>query len=227
MIIDKLKLAGFRLLLTATMFCVMVNIVYAHPENRLTDVDEGKNVQAPPEVQEMFDRLVDAAPYSAKALSLYVNTTPILNAYANGAAQVVIYTGELNFALRDNNDPEQLVSVIAHEISHWTRLHVTLRSLSCNSSLEASRNCEREADYYGVYLMFKAGYDCDGARRAWHAYNNRFGAGSGQGSHPGSYERELQTTKVCNYLKTTGTMPPDLYYEKEPAPQQPTEPLKQ
>ena len=106
--------------------------------------------------------------------------TDEVNAYANGANQICVYTGLLKFV----NDDAELAGVIAHEIGHIVNNHVAKQSIvsAITSSAIANANVdervrtgaaiannltmkkmsrteEYEADITGVDLMTKAGYN--------------------------------------------------------------------
>jgi hypothetical protein len=117
-----------------------------------------------------------------------------VNASADGA-HVFVTTGLLRYA----NDDADLAVVLGHEFAHDVMRHrrrldskgLPLRALGDLGSTPRSLNTtEREADYVGLYLTARAGYDISKAPDFW----RRFAADYGDSvyarwSHPGSAER--------------------------------------
>jgi predicted Zn-dependent protease len=61
---------------------------------------------------------------------------------------------------------------------------------------------EREADYVGLYLMARAGYDYPAARDFWRQYGADFGASRyAQWSHPGSLERATNIAATVEEIR--------------------------
>ena len=100
-------------------------------------------------------------------VSIHVSSTPVLNAFALPGGQIMLY--EKMFDTTDNE--AQLVSVIAHEISH--ELHndfmVLWRDYKHDEDvdgpggvLEQSVKFEAAADLTGAHLMYGAGWDPNG-----------------------------------------------------------------
>lgn len=207
---DKLaKTIGFKLLLIVALFTVIVNIAHA-------EEDTYKNVKPPLDAQEIFDNLQFAAGGASQHIKFSVNTNPILNAYMDSNNNLVVFLGALNFSLRDRNDKDMLAGIIGHEIGHKMLGHVGLFS-NCNKDPAHSRDCEREADKYGIELMWRAGYDCDGDARFYSEVIKTWG-GDDSGpysSHPSDKERLNWSTRACKALKTTGQGIPVDYETKD------------
>lgn len=67
-----------------------------------------------------------------------------------------VTAGMLRFAPSDDD----LAVVLGHELAHLILKHVTVRRA-------ASRRYEQEADYVGLYLAARAGFDVSGAPEVW------------------------------------------------------------
>lgn len=202
--IYKLKLIGFRLLLIAALFSVMINIAYGAEED---DGVKYKILKAPPDVQMIFDKLLSVSRVPGE-VTLYVSTSPVVNAYTTPSAEVVVFQGTLNMVMRDNNSADQLAAIMAHEISHYAFKHVGIKGLYCQSSKAANRNCEREADSEGIKLMSDAGFNCEGAAGFWRDSLSRWGDSyTPNSSHPSDTERLANAKRSCSVYVKTGLLP--------------------
>ncbi len=88
--------------------------------------------------------------------------------------------------LDDTRDDDELAFLIGHEMSHNILGHhvrlegegVSFGMLSAFGGGAAKiRETEEEADYLGVYIMARAGYDPSAAARFWVRFNHAHGAG--------------------------------------------------
>ncbi len=112
----------------------------------------------------------------------------VLNAYADGS-NVIITTAMMQFA----SEEEELVNVVAHEYAHNIMKHVqskkgnfilgTLAGLAIDAAIGGgnmatqlgqsigaqsySVSFEQEADYVGLYIFARTGYDADKAIGFW------------------------------------------------------------
>ena len=147
-----------------------------------------------------------------------------INAYADGDSINVLY-GMLNFAT-----PYELTIVLAHELAHNIMKHTSKQEK--NAILGAiidigaaigkidtqgafmkiggkaySQEFEKEADYIGLYIMARAGYDVDNAAKFWRkmADNNpqniKTIKSNFYSSHPGSAERYILLEKTSAEIK--------------------------
>jgi predicted Zn-dependent protease len=208
--LDNLKLIGFRLLLIAAMFSVIVNIAYAAEAE---EEQEYKFLKPPKEAQEVFDRIQKISGGSSGQINFRVHTAPIVNAYMDQDNNLVIFLGTLNFMIRDRDDKNMLANLIGHEVGHKMWGHVAPASI-CFSSAVNSRDCEREADQYGIWAAHRAGYDCSSASKFYKDMIETFGESrytDPESSHPSNYERMEWTKKACEVLKETGKLIPVNY----------------
>lgn len=145
-------------------------------------------VPAPPEMQKMFQRLKDAAGPGAQHATLEINksVTGVANAFTFPDGSIVVWQGELNF---DKGHPGFLEATLAHELGHVIHQDHTPRRQQMDS-----KQVEKEADIYSVWLMNKAGYGCKATYEYFKEMIKIQGPGHGGDSHPSNQER-------YNYLK--------------------------
>jgi len=148
-------------------------------------------------------------------MPVYVTKTLMLNAYADGDA--ITFSPVMCEALRDD---DHLSIIVGHEIAHnllghydeamsgyvggmvaesviGTLTGFNLGGTVANAGAMAfSKDREREADYYGLYLSAYAGYDISVAPDMWRAFAHASGGGSGGVSHPSSSERAARAMLV-------------------------------
>jgi len=100
-------------------------------------------------------------------VNIHVSSTPVRNAFALPGGQIMLY--EKMFDTTDNE--AQLVSVIAHEISHelhndfmvlWHDYKHDMDVDGAGGVLEQSVKFEAAADLTGAHLMYGAGWDPNG-----------------------------------------------------------------
>ncbi len=144
-----------------------------------------------------------------------------VNAYTDGE-NIVLTAGMLDFAT-----DSELALVIAHELAHCTEGHVDKKKTNAllggimgaavewavtgvptfgtitQSTMEAgaiafSQAFEQEADYVGLYLMARAGFDTEGAADFWRrmAERNPVASNNFRGTHPPTAHRYLQLYKT-------------------------------
>lgn len=94
-----------------------------------------------------------------------------LNASADGT-YVQLTGNAANFAAND----DELAMLIAHEFAHNVRHHRTLLD-RIGRNRSAVRETEADADYWGLYLLVRAGYDGDRAIRFWDRFERKTNAG--------------------------------------------------
>jgi predicted Zn-dependent protease len=204
-----IKRVLFSLLLVIALFSVIVNI--AHGEE-LQDDHKYEFLKPPQDVQQIFDTLRAASGGAAHDIDFYVHTAPFLNAYMDSTNKLVVYVGLLNFTIRDRANIDMLAAVIGHEIGHKLWGHVSATSL-CFSSPENSRDCEREADQYAVWILHTAGFDCAGDADFYRAIIDTWGDSpkTYNSTHPSDRERMLWSERACKTLKETGRLIPVEY----------------
>lgn len=108
----------------------------------------------------------------------------MLNAYADGYA--IVFSPVICEALRDD---DLLAIVVGHEVAHNLLGHY-------KDGLAGSKDREREADYYGLYLAAHAGYDISLAPELFRAFGHATGGGSGGFTHPSWPERSARAMLV-------------------------------
>ncbi len=150
---------------------------------------------------------------------LYLNSQDEINAYADGHA-IALTRGMLRFVMDDRD----LALVITHEISHNSMGHITKKQgnvllgsladllisaatgvhtgiFSNLASTAFSQEFEAEADYVGLYLMARAGYDLEGVADFWRRMSVEHSGSIDIGStHPTSPERFLSINATTREL---------------------------
>ncbi len=81
-----------------------------------------------------------------------------VNAYADGR-RISVTKGMLWFA----RDETELAMVLAHELAHNVMGHAG----SLSGAFSDKKSLEAEADYIGLYILARAGYDIDRASQFW------------------------------------------------------------
>jgi len=139
-------------------------------------------------VQDMGEKLVEHSPETEQSFTFKVTTSEQVNAFAIPGGFCYVNLGLIRMA---ENEAE-IAAVVGHEVNHVTRRH-GMRSLQRAMGIELlgtalssdprsatavqlvsqaggmvamrsfGREDEREADYYGVEAMYKAGWDPRGA----------------------------------------------------------------
>ena len=171
-----------------------------------------------------------AEKYCPQTVLLVDGTSP--NAYTDGKI-IAITEGMLEFAT-DN----ELALVIAHELAHCVEGHISKKQLNSllagilgtaaeniigmpqgtisNATLAKgaqafSQEFEQEADYVGMYLLARAGYETKGAEKFWRkmAEKNPVAANNFHGSHPSTAYRYvlLARTQAEIEQKKAGGLP--------------------
>ena len=117
-----------------------------------------------------------------------------VNASADGV-HVFVTTGLLRYA----NDDVDLAVVLGHEFAHDVMHHrrrLDSKGFARNvlgelgSTPQSLNTAEREADYVGLYLTARAGYDISRAADFWRRFAADYGDSAyARWSHPGSAER--------------------------------------
>jgi len=141
------------------------------------------------------ERTVTVTGAAACRSAVQLDLSNARNASADGHI-VTITQGIADFAEND----DELAFVIGHELSHNILGHRifldgthTRRGLfaGMGENGERLRDTERQADYFGVYLLAWAGYDPHAAATFWHrmAESDPLGALVSDGTHPGNGTR--------------------------------------
>jgi len=133
-------------------------------------------------------------PVAGCAYEAQLTPSEDVSAWADGR-RVVITTAFVRYAATD----DQLAVILGHELGHNVMKHRAriagggpAGALLGNAGTQRGGllTVEREADYVGLYLMARAGYDYGAARDFWRQYGADFGRSRyAQWSHPGSLER--------------------------------------
>ena len=141
-----------------------------------------------------------------------------VNASADGS-HVFVSTGLLRYA----NDDADLAVVLGHEFAHDLMHHrrrLDSKGFARNvlgefgSTPQSLNTAEREADYVGLYLTARAGYDISKAPDFWRRFAADYGDSPyARWSHPGSPERaaELAATReeILQKLRTERPLTPN------------------
>lgn len=165
---------------------------------------------------------IAAAPGCASVIAL--ETDDAVNAHADGA-NIIFSSG----MMRDAQDDDRLAYVFGHELAHNARLHIEAKQMNrLLASVAAlvveagtgmdfsallddlgaaawSQDFESEADYIGLYMMARAGYDPEEglqfARRLAALYPETIHlAGS---SHPSSAKRFVALNKTLAEIRAS------------------------
>jgi len=84
-------------------------------------------------------------------------------------------------------DDDELATIVAHELAHNALGH----RARVRAGERGVREVEREADYVGLYMMARAGYDIEASPRFWRRFGPEHGPGIfGLPDHPGWRKRE-------------------------------------
>ncbi len=159
----------------------------------LTDADRGARVK--PVVYRLFEAAVPFCPAADCRLPVVLDDGQGLNAHAD-SRRIRISRAMIDLAVDDS----QLALVLGHELAHVVLGH-TRRDLleRLNSAFHdgIERDDERHADYVGLYLVARAGYDVRRAVTLW----RRMGAVqphiiAGSDTHPGTAERYVALRQI-------------------------------
>jgi beta-barrel assembly-enhancing protease len=135
------------------------------------------------------------APLACK-VDVYVVPGKKLNARADDAT-VNITTGLIAFAGND----DAIATALAHEMAHSILNHQAQLDRS-GRGRKAVRATEVEADYWGTYLLARAGYDLDRAMDFWVRYESKTNKGLlADGTHPGKKERLSAVARTIAELR--------------------------
>ncbi len=128
-----------------------------------------------------------------------------LDARADGT-RVFITTGFVRYTVTD----DQLAVVLGHELGHNVMKHRArikeggTGAILGNAGTMVSGllTVEREADYVGLYLMARAGYDYASARDFWRQYGADYGKSRyAVGSNPGSLARATNAATTIEEIR--------------------------
>ena len=146
------------------------------------------------------------SPVAGCAYEAQLTPSEDVSAWADGR-QVVITTAFVRYAATD----DQLAVILGHELGHNVMKHRAriagggpAGALLGNAGTMRGGllTVEREADYVGLYLMARAGYDYAGARDFWRQYGADFGQSRyAQWSHPGSLERAANIAATIEEIR--------------------------
>ncbi|CAB4212350.1 Peptidase M48 [uncultured Caudovirales phage] len=199
-----------RLFIFKTLFCV--SAIFLIVNTALADEAPPQFYDLPPSVQTIANKL--AATAGRLDIEFAEMNVPYSNAFSfeYDGYKVAITTGYLLYSIHETGDYRFAIGTLAHEIGHIVLGH-TKQGYSNNE--KANRNDERAADYYGIELMWKAGYDCAYDVQDWAALVREHPMDSTRESstHPASQERLDSSIKMCNSLKAGNGVPTDMYFE--------------
>lgn len=209
--IEKIKLIGFRLLVVLTLFVLCVNIGYAEEEEEdvgpyFYDLDK--------DLQDIADHLAETA--GQTNIEFAEMGVPYINAFAMHPNRIAITTGYIKYSMKYTGDYRFTIGTLSHEIGHLVLGHVGGHGkLNYTEDGVANRNQERAADYFGIELMWKAGYDCAYDAQDWSVQisRNPERAQVQGNTHPAMQERLDSSRKLCESLKAGNGVPTDMYFE--------------
>lgn len=147
----------------------------------LDAMPECDSVEAEGAVQEILKRLEAATPANPYTFKIYIIENEMVNAMAAPGGHIIVFTG----LLKATESPEELAGVLAHEMQHVLKKHVTKgifqemstgmlmsfvlgdfrgasRAVQTIGNLRYSRISEDEADRLGAELLIKADIETKG-----------------------------------------------------------------
>ncbi len=144
------------------------------------------------------------------------------NAYATGQL-ILVTTGMVDFVGQKDNE---LAAIISHELAHNSELHIekktdnsiigagvgALLTLATGvdfitagqtaGALYGSQDFEKEADYLGLIIMMRAGFDCTGVSDLFRRIAVRNpGAITWATTHPTTADRYTYVKRTCTEIK--------------------------
>lgn len=177
---------------------------------------------------------------------VHVESDDVVNAYADGDS-IVLTTGMVRFA----QDDTELATVIGHEIAHNLMEHTKKKAGNAAIGLvfdllaagllgvdtsgtftrmagnAFSQEFEAEADYVGLYLMARAGYDIAETPNFWRRIGAEYPASiksSHTSSHPSTPERYLALEQTVAEITTKNGAGDPLVPEKRERRERGSEP---
>lgn len=141
-----LSVVCVQVLATLATILVAFNIVHRD----LVEVKQG-------ELYEVFNKMIHAVGMENDNIKLFIaidEDTP--NAYANSFGNIVLYKGLITFNAKF---PEFTYAVLAHEVAHIYKGHLSPSNFFCHFDNACSRSKEKEADLVGIEIMKKIGLD--------------------------------------------------------------------
>lgn len=125
-----------------------------------------------------------------------------LRAASSDGARVTVSAEIVDFARSD----DELALVMAHEFAHnilgHNKDHPSQRIAGEDRSGARTRDREREADRWALYLMARAGYDVNVAPGFWRRWGPQTGFGIlGDGSHPDWRDRAARAEEEIARIK--------------------------
>lgn len=178
--------------------------------NELKERLEAVELKLAPQVRELCDYL-SGDDRGDCYFPVEIEDSPTLNAYTDGE-KVVFYSGIIKLLDKE----EELAVVLGHEYAHAMLLHINKRktnmfigllvdvllsgatgvstegAFSEIGSKAYSKDFELEADYAGLYLAHRAGYDISQAANVWRKMAIETGSASAKkysSTHPSSPKR--------------------------------------
>jgi Zn-dependent protease with chaperone function len=161
----------------------------------------------------------------------------LVNAFADGA-KIVITTGMLDFTTNDS----ELAVVVAHEMAHNALGHaddIRLRTildalftaharasdqLAAASEFSFSKEFEAEADYVGMFIASRAGYDLSKVGQFWARIGRQRPAGNAPAyatTHPSYPERVLAFETTLREIEDLRQRGGDIWPKKTRKPHTP------
>lgn len=150
-------------------------------------------------------RTVTLTPVAGCAYEAQLQPSEDLNAQADGR-RVFITTAFVRYAVTD----DQLAVVLGHELGHNVMKHRARITQSGTGAILGNAGTmvgglltvEREADYVGLYLMARAGYDYASARDFWRQYGADYAKSRyAVGSNPGSLARATNAATTIEEIR--------------------------
>lgn len=185
-------------------------------------------------VTEVAQRIIGASDRPDIKWEVRLIDSPITNAFAIPGGKIFVFSGLLNVTQNDDG----LAFILGHEVAHVLARHgaeqmavgrvmlgvsvllsalfgdnigsfVLARVISLLTELQYSRNMEKEADYIGLLLMYKAKYNINEAPKVWERMTQVTG-GEDHGTsyldtHPSHGDRIIEINKWIEEIKSGRT----------------------
>lgn len=150
-------------------------------------------------------KTVTLSPVAGCAYEAQLLPSEDLDARADGS-RIFITTGFVRYTVTD----DQLAVVLGHELGHNVMKHRARIKEGTGGAILGNAGTtvgglltvEREADYVGLYLMARAGYDYAAARDFWRQYGADYGRSRyAVGSNPGSLARATNAATTIEEIR--------------------------
>lgn len=168
-----------------------IEMALAHGATQLTVIRNGRPV------------LVQITPEPGCSSEFLIGRDHGLRAASSDGLRVTVSAEIVDFAASD----DELALVLAHEFAHnilgHNKGYPPQRIAGADRSGKGTRNHEREADRWALYLMARAGYDMSVAPGFWRRWGPKTGFGLlSDGSHPDWRDRATRAEAEIARIRT-------------------------